>query len=102
MEFKEMRNKRHKDILSSFGSLEQIHNKQMEITTIFESIKDELSASYYAKNVAIKGFGVGDVITKDGLRVKIAAYASGMFWGEELGDKRKKKLTPIYDGWKLL
>ena len=100
--FLELRLKRHKAVKDAFIDLDNIHQSMKEVTRQLDYIKSELSASYYAKAVLTKGYGVGDVVIKDGIKMKVSDYTNGMFWGSEIGNNKKKKLTPLYDGWEIL
>lgn len=100
--FLEMKLKKHRAIESAFKDLDNVDQSLKDISAMLANIKEELAAAYYAKAVLTKGYGVGDVVVKDGMKVKVTQYINGMFWGIEIGNNRQRKPYPLYEGWEIL
>jgi len=93
-----MQYKNHKQVLSEFIDLFEIHEALIEASTQLEQAKDRNYYLHYAQQVLTKRFGVGDTIYKEGKTLKVIGFVNGMFIGSDLKSRSSKPIG-IYEGW---
>lgn len=85
-------------LLATGYTKETIEASQKEVLKQIDELQAEYSAGNYILSVLRKGYGIGDVVKKDGVKMKVTSWDNGAFWGAPIGSKSVKQVM-LYEGW---
>jgi hypothetical protein len=97
---KELLNKPAQNIIMLGYTTETIDAELRSLTRQMDELREKIAATMYVGHVIRKGFGVGDMINKDGIRLKVTSYDRG-FWAIDPKEKKSKERM-VYEGWQRI
>ena len=97
---KDLLNKPANKIIPLGYTQETIDAELRSLNNQMEELRERMKATMYVSHVIRKGFGVGDMISKDGIRLKVTSYDKG-FWAIDPKEKKSKERM-VYEGWQRI